>query len=341
MGGAKRRLPLDGLRRILVVQLGRLGDVVSSRIALHSLAAAFPSAKIEMIVPAGSVELLESEPCAAAVHGYPHRGAGGDVARFCLFLRQPRADLVVDVTGSTRSRWLSWLCGARRRAGWGRPWLYNHGTPDRRQRAASYPLEIARLIESLGIPAALDLPPLQALGRTPELLDVLQRFGGQRPVVLHPGASLPIRRWRGNGFARLAEALHAEGLPVLWVAGPAEAELARSLARESRAPAGIYLPRRVRELAAVLAEARLLVGLDSGPMHVAAALGVPVVALFGPNVPRRAAPVRGRLAFAEVDLPCRPCNQVLADCVLPEYNCMDRITVEAVLAKVHAVLVSG
>ena len=70
----------------------------------------------------------------------------------------------------------------------------------------------------------------------------------------------------------------------------------------------------------------------------AAALGVPVVALFGPNVPRRAAPANGRLAFAEVELPCRPCNQVLADCVLPEYNCMDRISVEAVLAQVAAVL---
>jgi ADP-heptose:LPS heptosyltransferase len=335
--GTKPPLSGEALGRIVLVQLGRLGDVVASRIALHSIGAAYPGASVEVVVPWDSAPLFERGEPVSAIHAY-QAGALRATASLLMALRRPRADLILDLTGTPRSRWLCIGSGARRRAGWGRRWLYSHGTDDLRRRSASYSAEIGRLLESLGIPARLDPPPLAVPPAPPELSRILRAFDSCPPVVLHPGASNPIRHWRGRRFARLAERLYEVDAPALLIAGPGEAELAADLAAACRVPLPSFVARDVCGLAAALAAARLFIGLDSGPMHLACALGVPSLALFGPNVPSRAAPLSGRLSVLEVQLPCRPCSQVLAKCVLPEYNCMDRIEVEAVALRATELL---
>jgi heptosyltransferase III len=336
------RLPKKGpvpeaeLGRVLVVQLGRLGDVVASRIALHSLGAA--GAEVELLAPAGAAELFAATACSPAVHDYPPAGPrrASRIASLISVLRARRFDLVLDLTGSSRSRWICALAGARRRAGWGRRWLYAHGTPDRRRGEASLPHEIGRLVEALGVPPRLDPPPLAAPPMPPALLALA---GTQRrPVVLHPGASNPIRLWPGGRFGELAQRLRGRGHGVLLIGGPEEGAATRALAASASPPLPLFEPRGLGELMAALAAARLFIGLDSGPMHLAAALGVPTLALFGPNLPARSAPASGPLHFIEVELPCRPCRQILSECVLPGESCMHRITPEAVYARADALL---
>jgi ADP-heptose:LPS heptosyltransferase len=332
----KRLLPSGPQRRVLLLQLGRLGDVIASRLALHSLATAWRDAAVELVVPAACTSLFGPGEPVAAVHAY--QGVGFEPSLALLrSLRRPRADLVVDLTGTPPSRWLCLGSGARRRAGWGRRWLYAYGTDDLRRRDAGYPMEIARLIRALGVEPVLDPPPLRPAPASPGLADVLAGIP-ERPVVLHPGASNPIRHWRGNRFARLAERLDAIGVPVLLVVGPQERTLAAGLVAECRVPLRSFVACALADLTAALAAARLVVALDSGPMHLACALGVPTLALFGPNLPLRAAPISGPLSVLEVPLECRPCSQILERCVLPDYNCMDRIEVEAVVQRAQDLL---
>ena len=333
----KRPLPAGTYERIVLVQLGRLGDVVASRSVMHAFAGAYPHSSIEWLVPADSAPLFDTCKPAARVHGYRTDSLYA-VVSMLRTLRRPPPDPIVDLTGSPPARWLCLASGARHRAGWGRSWLYAHGTPDQRRKSENYTSEMLRLARSVGAESSGEPPPLSAPPAPKDLAQLLERLDSKSLVVLHPGASNPIRLWRGLRFARLAERLGAIGASVLLVAGPEEATAAAVLAEACRAPLPLYVAADILGLAAALAAGRLFIGLDSGPLHLACALGIPAIGLFGPNLPGRAAPHSPLASTLGVPLPCRPCNQVLADCVLPDHNCMDRIEVEAVLQRASALL---
>jgi heptosyltransferase-2 len=134
---------------------------------------------------------------------------------------------------------------------------------------------------------------------------------GGAVAVLHPGSGAfsVARRWPPGRFAEVGDALVSHGLRVAVVAGPDEAPLARAVCEQMRAPSvTISAPGSVRVLAAMLRRARLFVGNDSGVMHCAAAVGVPVVAVFGLSNHRAWGPYPPeRHAVVRLDLPCSPC----------------------------------
>jgi len=150
-------------------------------------------------------------------------------------------------------------------------------------------------------------------------------------VAIHPGAAYgSAKRWLPERFAEVADALaEAWGARVVVLGSPEEIALAQSVCAAMRGPALNLAGRTTtRDLMAVLAQASCLVCNDSGPMHVAAALGVPVVAVFGPTDPRRTAPWSPRARVVRIEHDCSPCARRACD---RGHACMLGVTAEAVI----------
>jgi ADP-heptose:LPS heptosyltransferase len=172
---------------------------------------------------------------------------------------------------------------------------------------------------------------------------------GASLVVLHVSASNPFRRWPRPSFARVAAALAAADptCRIMITAGPSEADAADAIAADAARLAGAAATAIVRcgeptleELEVIVRRARLFIGGDSGPLHVAATTSVPVVALFGPTLPARSMPWRSpalpAIALEPGPLPCRPCHQ--RSCVPGDFRCLTSITPDAVIAAARTLL---
>ena len=157
-------------------------------------------------------------------------------------------------------------------------------------------------------------------------------------VGINPGAFFgSAKRWIPSRYAAVADDLATKnGLRVVLLGGAAERPLAELIAGSMQAPARVLCGETsLSELVGVLSHLRLLVTNDSGPMHVAAALGIPVVAIFGPTDWRETAPVAERHRLLREPVPCAPC--LLRDCPI-DHRCMKLITVESVAGAAASLL---
>jgi ADP-heptose:LPS heptosyltransferase len=360
---ASCRNPLDGpppAERILVIRLGAVGDVVRTLPAVSALRAGYPGARIAWLVEPASASVVRGQPWLDEVIVFP-RGELGALRRagrllalgralrgFAAELRARHFDLVVDFHAILKSGILARLSGAPRRASYARPyaregaWLFANLRARVEPRRASRFARNAALVRFLGV---VEPPAREPLRLDPEArARAFSALGaGPAPVVLHPGTSdsTPHKRWTVAGYARVARELAREtGAPVLVTAGPAsddrtlaDAIVAAAEGAARHAPATPSLA----DLAALFAAARLYVGSDTGPMHVASLVGTPVVQLLGPtdpveNQPWEATPSRSvRAAVA-----CSPCRRGCSAAV-----CMRAIRPEAVVAAARALLLAA
>jgi ADP-heptose:LPS heptosyltransferase len=171
-------------------------------------------------------------------------------------------------------------------------------------------------------------------------------------VVLHVSAGNPFRRWPEPSFAALASALVAAS-PRRWIvitSGPSDHDAAARVAAAARTAAGESGARIINdkalsldELRAVLDDAALFIGGDSGPLHIASTSDVPIVGLYGPTLPERSAPWRpAAIPTVSIDagaLPCRPCDQRV--CVTHDYRCLAHITADVVRDAAERLLEAG
>ena len=336
--------------RILVIRLGAIGDVVRTLPAAAALRAAYPGAHLAWLVEPASQSVLAGQPWIDEVIAFPRRalqtslrrGHGVSLARqlvrFLGTLRRRRFDLAVDFHGIGRSALLALASGAPGRVGYAPPfgregswWLATAQARLAPRRMPRFARNLA-LVEFLGVVPTASRPfPLrvgaEARRRAAGLL------GSASPVVLHPGtsATTPHKRWPPSGYAALARALAARGLPVLVSFGPVAGEraLAETVVRTSGGAASLAPDTAgLDDLAALFERCRLFVGSDSGPLHVASLVGTPVVQLLGPTDPTENAPYPGTPArTVRVPVACSPCRRGCAAAI-----CMRRIAPEAVLA---------
>lgn len=348
-----------GRPRILIVRLSALGDVVHALPALAALRAAHPRAFIGWAVEDRAASLLEGHPQLDRLHVVPraawskairHDPAGvlRSLRRTLRGLREERYEVSLDFQSNLRSSLLAWASGARRRVGQPRPYA-KEGS---RALSTEAPPAVARdvhkidrnlaLLEPLGIPrGAAPRPVVAEPAAATALGEAFVARGGPR-VIVHPGVSAfgALKAWREDRFADLARRLLADGARVYFAyGGAAEEAVARSLA--AQAPGAELTPRTagVLELAALLRRADLVVGVDSGPLHLAAALGAPVLGLYGPKHPGTYGPYWAPSEVARSGLDCSPCRHRRCprqDVVVVEgaagrlriSPCMDRLAVE-------------
>jgi predicted lipopolysaccharide heptosyltransferase III len=344
-------------RRILLVRLRLIGDVVFTTPIVRALKRRFPGAHLTYLVEAAAAPVVRHNPHIDELV-VVERPLGWDRLRYdwalALRLRRERFDVAIDLHGGPRSAWLTRASGAPQRIGYdlpGRAWAYTtriKWTPSLVPPRHSV-LNQWDLLGPLGIGSpdpvidAVEMPlDAVAAARVDQRLHDAGVDASALLVVLHVSAGNPFRRWPAERFAELAARLATLPTPlhVIVTSGPSEAEAASRVATAARRLASDDGERIVRcgefdlpELAALVDRSALYIGGDSGPLHIAATTGTPVVGLFGPTLPERSLPWRDpAIPSIGVDagpLPCRPCHQ--RTCVPGDFRCLTGITVPMVL----------
>lgn len=292
--------------RILLVKLSSLGDIIHALPVAVSLRATLPLAKIAWVVERRWLPLVARHPDLDAVFSvdtFRLRAAPRTWPEFQADMRRIRGfapTWAVDLQGTLKSALVTRLAGAKYRLGLahvaererGAHWFYNRHAVPHSEHVVDQLLDLA----AATLPAGT---PLERVHQFPfpipetAAADV-QRWLEQNRVgpfvFLSPGGGWASKRWPTERFAELAERLHRDfGLAAVLNRGPGEKAMDDAFRRATAIRARIFSGDTVH-LAAILASARLAVGGDTGPLHLAAALGTPVVALFGPTDPRRNGP---------------------------------------------------
>jgi ADP-heptose:LPS heptosyltransferase len=213
------------------------------------------------------------------------------------FLRRQRYDVALDLQGLLKSAFWARASGARRVIGFAREhlrepqaaWLYGERvTPPHPAHVIDKNLALAR---HLGAPTAPIALPIRAEASPPVAAGLARARDGQPYAVLNPGAAWPNKRWPAERFAALAQALHRRhGLVSIVTWGPSERPLAEAIVAASAGTARVSPETGIGDLAAVMRGASLVVSGDTGPLHIAAAVGAPLVGLYGPTWPERNGP---------------------------------------------------
>lgn len=275
------------MKRLLVVRLSALGDVVHTIPAVVSLREGLPGTSIAWVVETPYRELVELvadvQPIPVRVRGWSRRpvASRGAVREALRAMRGP--DVAVDFQGLIKSAMLSRLSGAPVRFGFDgnaireRPALLFSNRQVAVDPTAHIVEQNLQLARAVGGTAEAVAPRWEAFPADPE--GKLAAWRGR--IVFLPGAGRPEKVWPAQRFGELSRRLRQPGV-VAW--GPGEEELAAST--------GVPLapPTSLRELAFLLAHASLVIGGDTGPLHLAAALGTPVIGLYGPTDPGRNGP---------------------------------------------------
>jgi ADP-heptose:LPS heptosyltransferase len=359
-----RPAPLDpaAVREVLVLRLDRIGDVLMSFPALHDLRRALPRARIRLAVGGWSETVARNAPVdevlvwSAPWAGRPDEGAAtlAELRRQARALRATPLDLALDLQGDVRAAWLMKETGARWRAGYantGGAYLLTHviGLDE----TVSWVEQNRRAVAGIVGTTAVE-PTFQALTgedrafatRLFATLDLERR----RPLVaIHPSGGRSVKQWPVERWAEVGHRLQEEqGATVLVTGSEGDRPLAERLARGLPArPIDLTGRLSARETMAVIASLDLFLSPDTGPMHMACAVGTPSVSVFGPSDPVRyfsggsGAP-GSRHVVVRHDLWCAPCNLIRKppdECAGPEPpECLREVSAAAVYDAAAAVL---
>lgn len=327
--------------RILVRATNWIGDAVMAEPAISALRAAYPTANITMLARPAIADLFRAHPWIDQVIVYEHRGRHAGWAgkwRLASELRRRNLDLAILFQNAFEAALLTMLAGIPRRYGYatdGRRWLLTDAVPldpaTLREHQTRYYLDLLR---PLGIDRPATAPRLFVTPEEDEAAGKRLRDAGvaDRDIILglNPGSTYgSAKRWLPERFAETVDRLaRTFGARIVIVGAPGEESLGESIAaRMHSAPAVLSGRTSIRELMAVIKRCHLFLTNDTGPMHIAAAFGVPVVAVFGPTDARTTAPFGDQHTMVRRPVECSPC--LLRACPI-DHRCMTRITVEDV-----------
>jgi heptosyltransferase-1 len=315
--------------RFLIVRLGSLGDVVHAIPAVAALIDRHPTAGVDWIVDPRYVDLVKKVERIGAVIPFDTRRGWRPLIATARRLRDERYEAAIDLQGLLKSAVLARVAGARRTIGLSRAHL--------REAVASFfytetydPGDAVHVVyKGLALMRALDVRETTA--RFP--LGVPPRATLDGYVLINPSAAWPNKRWPAARFGAVAAAIrerHGLRSMVLW--GPGEEDLAHAVVAASNGAAHAAPPTAIIDLLALATGAQLMISGDTGPMHIAGAVGTPIVALFGPTRFERNGPwSRADISISRFDrCVChyeRRCRR--------DHPCIDDITVDEVMAAVE------
>jgi ADP-heptose:LPS heptosyltransferase len=328
--------------KILALQFKYFGDAVLMTPALRALRQNYPQGEIHVLVPAEMAPLFQHLPWLDRVWAMPRRRGRASLREtwpFLRALRREQFDRSVDFASNDRGAFLSLVIGAKRRLGWaerggffGRKLFYN----DRVVPAKELPHESARLAHLL---SGWNLPPPTSLEPEirpdPTLAATAQKILPANEVILcQIATSQPKKEWPLAYWAELDRLARADGRQLVFTTGHGERETALMTELKKLAPEAIILP-LIAELPlflAVIRRAAVFISGDTGPLHFAAGLGVPTIALFGPSSPARWAPLgANHQSFAGTVCHCDGHSAV---CTAPR-PCLAEISPKQVFAAVR------
>jgi lipopolysaccharide heptosyltransferase II len=338
------------VRRVLVVRLRSIGDTVLATASLDALRRFLPDAQIDVLLESWVAPVLEGFDAVDNIITV-ERGAGTtERVRVARRLRSARYDVAYNLHGGTTSTLLTRASGAKHRVGYldyQYSRLLNHAAPPASElwgtaKTHSVEQQLA-LLGWTGVPVS-DRPPTRLVVTEESRMSVAERLRAAqldeaKPLALiHPAAAFDTKQWATHNFARVAEELSARGFACVAISAPNEGQVVADLVENSSASITAFTDLSLPEVTALAARSRLFVGNDSGVAHIAAAVRVPSVVIFGSSNVAHWRP--WTTAPAEVvreELPCQPCpGYTCAEFDAPE--CIRRVTVERVTAAIERVI---
>jgi heptosyltransferase-3 len=318
------------IRRALVIKLRHHGDVLLTSPVFSVLKNHVPHIEIDALVYADTVEMLSGHPAISQLHVIDRRWkkegrfhALRQEWRLLRVLRSRRYDLLIHLTENSRGAWLSRFLGApysvarayskKRGRWWRRSFSHTYSVPGKPRHTVETHLDALRV---LGMQPGEDqrqlvlVPGIEA-ERTIDALMREHKLADKGFIHLHPTSRWLFKCWTVEGYAGLIDRLQADGEKIVLTAAPTEAErgfVGRILPLLRKPIIDLTGRLSLKQLAALTARAKLFIGVDSVPMHIAAAMQTPVVVLFGPSGDLEWGPWRVTSQVITSDHPCRPCG---------------------------------
>ena len=331
------------MNRFLIVRLGSLGDVVHGIPVAAALRQEFPNARVDWMVDPRYIELLNLVKGIDRRIGVDPRaikhGAGRERFRETLReLREADYDAVIDLQGLLKSAMLARSVRGHRTIGFPRKHLreklarlFYTDAPDPGDATHVIYKNLALLVPLKVIDRRLRFPI--EIPYTPTVVQVVNRFAPAGYVVINPGAAWPNKQWPPERFGAVAAAIAGEFAwrsLVLW--GPGEQEIAHRVVAESGGAAEASPPTTITDLVGIARNARLMISGDTGPLHIAAAVDTPIVALYGPTRPER----NGPWGLYDVAISrVQKCSCLYERTCKKKERCIDDISVTEVMSAVH------
>ena len=333
--------PMPTPTRILIRGTNWIGDAVMSEPALSAIRQTFPKADITLLVKPAVAELFQQHPAIDRLLVYEHRGRHARLSgrwRLACELRRGRFDLAILLQNAFEAALLTFLAGIPRRYGYGtdgRGFLLSDSiTVLERSSLEHQSRYYMDLLHPLGVTTSATVPQLfVSESEEQRMSQRLAEAGIQaadRLIGVNPGSTYgSAKRWLPERFAQVADRMAAQfGARVVIVGAMGEEALGQAIADKMHSKPVVLSGRTsVRELMAVIKCCRLFVTNDTGPMHIAAAFGVPIVAVFGPTDFKTTLPFGSDHQIVRHPVECSPC--LLRECPI-DHRCMTGVTVEQV-----------
>jgi heptosyltransferase I len=338
--------------RILLIKLSALGDVIQTLPTLEALRAAYPAAEISWLVEEAAAPVLACHPALDNLlvsrrknwlttwRHTPERHIAWQEFRYLVhLLRRAPYDMVIDLQGLAKSAIWTFLSRSPRKIGFDRTREYSYLALSERlppydpdEHAVRRYLRLAQYVGAAKerVRFRLALPP--GAGNLKYLWQ--ERTGPL--IVMHPGTRWPTKLWPAESFAALADSLiRKRQARVVFTGSPADRSLISRICSVMTSAADDLSGRTdIKDLARLFYQADAAVTTDTGPMHLAAAVGTPVAALFGPTAPWRTGPFGSQHRVLRTNLSCSPCLQRRC----PEPKCLTELGVPEVVAAVNDIL---
>lgn len=342
---------VDIFKRILIVRIDRIGDVLLSTPVIKALREAYPDAFIAMMVSPYAKDIVSGNPYLDEVIIYDKDGkhkSWGRSIKFSQNLKKKKFDAAIILHPTNRAHLITYFAGIPKRIGFNRKlgFLLTDRIEHAKQFGERHELEYTLdLVRYLGIEPK-DKSPFMPIKPEAEnwVADIFRQQGireSDKLLAIHPGASCPSKIWPNVRFAKVADRLIEKyGFKVLAVAGPKDITLAGQVIKNMHHPAVNLAGRTsVSQLASVLKRCALFISNDSGPVHIASAVGTPVISIFGRNQkglsPTRWGPLglKDKILHKEVG-----CIECLAHNCTKQFACLKAISVDDVLNVADAIL---
>jgi heptosyltransferase-2 len=337
-GLRKKEFDRESTRSVLVISLKRVGDVILSIPTFRAIKQSLPKSQVTVFADSYTQDILDRIPYIDAVVPYGKNSSFLKKAKQVRRLSYNSFDLAVDLTCdyTFEGAFWTWLSGAKFRVGydtWKRGLLF-HRPVTPAQGSIHAIDEILNVAQSIGLETK---DKSLGISASKEAIDTVNKFLQDRGVKsdtlligIHPGGYYPTQRWLTERFVEVADKLiEKHKARIVLIGGPKEEKITQGITLQMASQALVFLNKPLGELLALLQSCHLLVCNNSGPLHMATALGTRTVSTMGPTLPEKWQPQGEEHIVIRKNLPCMPCNE--GHCRLKTLECMKLITVEDIL----------
>ncbi len=343
-------MPINNPKNILIIRLSAIGDVINVLPALRLLRSNFPDSKITWLVEDRASEILRDHPDVDEVIIYPRKKWQSGILKvnkslniiseslsFYKKLRRDHYDLVLDFQGNLKSAVMNMITGSGNRLGFGKGYCKEFNYLSTQHHAYPIGKKIHRIEKNLSLVKELDIETrfLQPeLPVTKEDEEYISRFISKNSdpslpfIIMHPGTSKfgSFKQWPPQSYTSLADMIldkYKANVILTW--GPGEIDTVSEIIKSMKHNA---LPacetKSIKQLTALIKRATLFIGGDTGPLHIASIMGIPVVGIYGPKDPSIYGPYDDKAIVIKKDVPCSPCKKrtcgdpICMSSILPE-----------------------